>query len=67
MNVSYAAATQWLFNLIITRTVPNMIATLGVGGYGTYLLFGSSCFSMFFFVWFFVPETKGKQYQSPIP
>lgn len=25
----------------------------------TYLIFGSFCFSMFFFVWFFVPETKG--------
>lgn len=25
----------------------------------TYLIFGSFCFIMFFFVWFFVPETKG--------
>lgn len=25
----------------------------------TYLIFGSFCFSMFVFVWFFVPETKG--------
>lgn len=25
----------------------------------TYLIFGSFCFTMFFFVWFFVPETKG--------
>lgn len=25
----------------------------------TYLIFGSFCFCMFFFVWFFVPETKG--------
>lgn len=25
----------------------------------TYLLFGSFCFAMFIFVWFFVPETKG--------
>lgn len=25
----------------------------------TYLIFGCFCFSMFFFVWFFVPETKG--------
>jgi len=59
MNVALAAATQWLFNLIVSRTVPNMIATLGDHGYGTFLLFGSFCFSMFFFVWFLVPETKG--------
>lgn len=25
----------------------------------TYLIFGSFCFTMFFFVWFLVPETKG--------
>jgi fatty acid desaturase len=59
MNVALAAATQWLFNLIVARTVPNMLATVGDHGYGTYLIFGSFCFSMFFFVWFFVPETKG--------
>ena len=27
--------------------------------YRTYLIFGSFCFTMFFFVWFFIPETKG--------
>lgn len=27
--------------------------------YRTYLIFGSFCVVMFFFVWFFVPETKG--------
>ncbi|GKT97169.1 MFS quinate transporter [Colletotrichum tofieldiae] len=59
LNVALAAATQWLFNLIVARTVPNMLATVGAHGYGTYLIFGSFCFSMFFFVWFFVPETKG--------
>ncbi|KAL2150926.1 hypothetical protein VTH82DRAFT_6024 [Thermothelomyces myriococcoides] len=59
LNVSYAAATQWLFNFVVARTVPVMIVTMGEGGYGTYLLFGSFCFAMFIFVWFFVPETKG--------
>ncbi|KAK3309350.1 general substrate transporter [Chaetomium strumarium] len=59
LNVSYAAATQWLFNFVVARAVPNMLVTVGAYGYGTYLIFGSFCFSMFFFVWFFVPETKG--------
>ena len=36
-----------------------MLATVGAHGYGTYLIFGCFCFSMFFFVWFFIPETKG--------
>lgn len=59
LNVSYAAATQWLFNFVVARAVPTMLVTVGAHGYGTYLIFGSFCFSMFVFVWFFVPETKG--------
>ncbi|TPX16237.1 uncharacterized protein E0L32_003886 [Thyridium curvatum] len=60
LNVSLAAATQWLFNFVVARSVPVMLVTVGgKTGYGTYLIFGSFCFSMFFFVWFFVPETKG--------
>jgi Sugar (and other) transporter len=32
---------------------------MGKAGFGTYFFFGSCCFSMFFFVWFLIPETKG--------
>ncbi|GKT47530.1 putative quinate permease [Colletotrichum spaethianum] len=58
-NVSFAAATQWLFNFVVSRAVPPMLETLGTGGYGTYIFFCVWCFSMTVFVWFFVPETKG--------
>lgn len=34
MNVAIAAATQWLFNFVVARTVPLMLATLGDHGYG---------------------------------
>jgi len=59
LNVSLAAATQWLFNLVIARAVPNMLVTMGVGGYGAFITFSCFCLSMFIFVWFLVPETKG--------
>lgn len=59
MNVALAAATQWLFNFVVAQAVPHMMATVGSHGYGTYFIFGSFCFSMFFFVWFLIPETKG--------
>ena len=36
-----------------------MMTTVGFNGYGTFLIYGAFCFSMFFFVWFLVPETKG--------
>jgi len=58
LNVSLGAATQWLFNLVIARAVPNMLVTMGEGGYGAFILFASFCAAMFVFVWFLVPETK---------
>jgi sugar porter (SP) family MFS transporter len=59
MNVAVGASTQWLFNFVVARSVPNMLATLGREGYGTYLLFGSFSVLMFVFTWIFIPETKG--------
>ena len=59
LNVALAAATQWLFNFVVARATPPMLATVGEAGFGTYFIYGSFCFSMFFFVWFLVPETKG--------
>ncbi|KAJ5625938.1 hypothetical protein N7510_002247 [Penicillium lagena] len=59
LNVAFGAATQWLFNFVVARAVPNMLATVGSNGYGTYIIFACFCFSMGVFVWFFIPETKG--------
>ncbi|KAG9664497.1 general substrate transporter, partial [Aureobasidium melanogenum] len=59
VNVALGAATQWLFNLVVARAVPNMLATMGKAGYGTFLFFAAACFLSFFFAWFFIPETKG--------
>lgn len=33
--------------------------TMGTAGYGMFFMFGSFCFLMSLFVFFFVPETKG--------
>lgn len=58
-TVSIAAATQWLWNLVVTRVTPIMLKTLGGDtGYGTYFLFGCFCFTMASCA-FFLPETKG--------
>ncbi|KAI1632500.1 general substrate transporter [Biscogniauxia mediterranea] len=56
LNVALGAATQWLFNFVVAKAVPTMLTTCG---YGTYLIFGSFGVIMWFFVWFFIPETKG--------
>lgn len=34
LNVAIAAATQWLFNFVVARATPNMMATVGSHGYG---------------------------------
>ena len=34
MNVAIAAATQWLFNFVVAKSVPSMLATVGANGYG---------------------------------
>lgn len=58
-NVSFAAATQWIFNFVVSRAVPPMLETMGTGGFGTYVFFCGWCLVMTAFVWFFIPETKG--------
>jgi hypothetical protein len=58
-NVSLAAATQWLFNLVVARVTPVMLVKVGgSSGYGTYFIYGSFCFTMGVLA-FWVPETKG--------
>ncbi|KAI1056303.1 hypothetical protein LB507_001926 [Fusarium sp. FIESC RH6] len=59
LNVAIAAATQWLFNFIVARTVLTMQKTMGPAGYGMFFMFGTFDLLMGIFVWFFVPETKG--------
>ncbi|KAF2476559.1 quinate permease [Lindgomyces ingoldianus] len=59
LNVAIAAATQWLFNFVVARATPNMLATVGSHGYGAFLIYSCFCYTMFFFVWFLIPETKG--------
>ncbi len=60
--VSYAAATQWVFNLAVARATPVMLQTVGAHGYGTYFIYGCFCFTIGVGAIFFVPETKGVSY-----
>ncbi|RFU24016.1 hypothetical protein B7463_g12319, partial [Scytalidium lignicola] len=58
-TVSLAAATQWVFNLVVAKVTPIMLVHVGgKTGYGTYFLFGSFCFGMAIAA-FWIPETKG--------
>ncbi|KAM0689292.1 hypothetical protein Q7P36_011369 [Cladosporium allicinum] len=54
-GVGLAAATQWLFNFVITKITPEAINSIG---WRTFLMFAIFCMCMAVFVWVFVPETK---------
>ncbi|CAH0027112.1 unnamed protein product [Clonostachys rhizophaga] len=59
LQMGMATASQWLFNFVVAKGTLSMFATMGSHGFGTYFLYGSFCFTMVVFAWFFVPETKG--------
>ncbi|KAL3459586.1 general substrate transporter [Aspergillus heterothallicus] len=64
LNMGMATASQWLFNFVVAKATPSMLATLGSNGYGTFFLYGGFCFTMVVYTWFFVPETKGLSLES---
>lgn len=55
------AATQWLFNFVITEITPNAVNHIG---YRTFIMFGVFCAANAVFAWFFIKETKGKTLES---
>ncbi|KAH9235531.1 hypothetical protein K456DRAFT_1749277 [Colletotrichum gloeosporioides 23] len=55
-GVAFAAATQWLFNFIVTRVTPQIIYGIG---WKTFIIFAVFCLAMSIFTFFFMKETKG--------
>ncbi|KKK12659.1 hypothetical protein AOCH_001357 [Aspergillus ochraceoroseus] len=50
------AASNWLFNFLVSRFTKQMFATMN---YGVYFFFGALSFFAFFFAFFLIPETSG--------
>jgi len=55
---SICTLTNWFFVFLVTKLFPQMIDALKEQG--TFWLFGGFCLLSFIFVYFLVPETKGK-------
>ncbi|KAF4815575.1 Quinate permease [Colletotrichum tropicale] len=55
-GVAFAAATQWLFNFIVTRVTPQIIYGIG---WKTFIIFAVFCLAMSIFTFFFMKYTKG--------
>ncbi|KAH8922325.1 quinate permease-like protein [Atractiella rhizophila] len=58
---SLLSASQWIWQFVIARATPYMFESMG---YGVYLFFGCFTFLAFWYVWFFVPETKGRSLED---
>ncbi|KAL1859266.1 hypothetical protein Plec18170_002382 [Paecilomyces lecythidis] len=56
-GVGLGAATQWLFNFVITEITPHAVNSIG---WRTFLMFGIFCLAMGIFVILFFKETKGR-------
>jgi SP family sugar:H+ symporter-like MFS transporter len=57
LTMAAALMTQWLFNFVIAKLTPIMLAKIT---YGTFLVFGSACIVMVVYAILCIPETKGK-------
>ena len=55
--VAIAVAFQWIFNYLVSSTFPPLYDFSPMVAYG---LYGTVCILAAFFVWKWVPETKGK-------
>ncbi|KAG1077028.1 hypothetical protein G6F42_025121 [Rhizopus arrhizus] len=56
-STSLTTAVNWIFNAVIGKVSPIMLATNTIG---TYIFFGSWCIAASIFCYAFLPETKGK-------
>jgi sugar porter (SP) family MFS transporter len=60
-GTSLTTAAIWATNCLVSFLVPVLLERLT---YGTYLIFGTFCFSMAILVFFFYPETKGRSLEE---
>jgi len=60
--ISVAVSALWIACFILTFTFPILNATLGPAG--TFWAYAAVCVAGFVFVWFKVPETKGKSLEQ---
>jgi hypothetical protein len=58
-GMSIILMTNWIGSAFIGFAVPYLILPEALNLFGTFWLFAASMFALIFFVWFYVPETKG--------
>ena len=59
-GIGVSTATNWIFNFGVGLATPVMLGENALNTWGTFLLFSAFLVVMFFFILFFLPETKGR-------
>lgn len=62
VGMSVASCANWGFNMIVAATFLTLANTIGMGN--TFWLYSILTLVGFAFVWFFVPETKGRKLEE---
>ncbi len=60
--LAVAAMMQWIANFVVSTTFPPLLANFGPGS--AYGLYATAAAISFFFVWFFIKETKGMELED---
>jgi MFS family permease len=60
--VAFASFTQWVFNFLVVLFFPHILASFG--GAATFLVLALMSLLQLLFVYFFLPETKGKSLEE---
>lgn len=59
---SVATAFNWACSFAVTKSFNDLVGT--IGAHGAFWFFGFFCFTSIFFVYMFVPETKGHSLEN---
>ncbi|EXJ91290.1 hypothetical protein A1O1_04400 [Capronia coronata CBS 617.96] len=61
IGVATGAASQWLFNFVMSQITPHAIANIG---WRTFLMFAIFNYAIIFYSYFLIKETKGKSLEE---
>ena len=61
IGIATGAASQWLFNFVLSEITPHAIASIG---WRTFLMFAIFNYAIIIYSWFFLKETRGKSLEE---
>lgn len=60
--MSIGSTACWLFTVLVTFSFPPLVGAIGASG--SFFIFFGVCVLSFIWMWFYIPETKGKSLEE---